>query len=98
MQMQQQPDVGAMPSEVSGTLQSIEQGGAPQGSQLPQSASLTAGQLQLAICLMTAAPSVHQGDSLLLLQLLLPVHLWDSLLQLQLSSWAMLWLSQAMFH
>ena len=38
-----------MPSEVSGTLQCTEQGGTPQGSQLPQSGSPTAGRLQLAI-------------------------------------------------
>ena len=42
-QMQLQPGMGAMPSEVSGTLQGIEQGGTPQGSQLPQSGSPTAG-------------------------------------------------------
>jgi len=41
--------MGAMPSEVSGTHQGIDQGGTPQGSQLPQSRSPTAEQLQLAI-------------------------------------------------
>ena len=69
--------MGAMPSEVSGTYQDIDQGGTPQGSQLPQSGSPTAEQLQLAIGDLSEESSpllVNQGDSLLLLQLLLPVH------------------------
>ena len=74
--MQQHPDMGAMPSKVSGTLQGTEQGGTPQGSQLPQSGCATAGQLHLAIGNLSEdsspiSPARGQPASALLM---LPVH------------------------